>query len=329
MQSTISHNLLQFSHVTDVDFSSRALELYRFQYRENLFYQQYCNLLHKNPGNVTCIFEIPFLPVEFFKTQQVITTVFEPKLVFESSGTGGDKSRHYIKEPQLYESSFLGSFQRFYGNPKDYCILGLLPSYLEAGNSSLVYMVQHLIAASQNDLSGFYLYNFDQLHSVLLQNEARAQKTILIGVTYALLDFAQAYAMPLKHTLVMETGGMKGRKKELTRKEVHDFLKGQWHLPAIHSEYGMTELLSQAYAKQDGIFEAPAWMKILCRNEDDPFEISDQAGSGALNIIDLANIYSCAFLATADVGKIFGDGRFEVLGRMDNADLRGCSLLTA
>lgn len=221
------------------------------------------------------------------------------------------------------------AFYEFYGKTDEYCILGLLPSYLESGNSSLVYMIDHLINASKNNLSGFYLYDFEKLNSVILQNEAKAQKTLLIGVTFALLDFAQQHSMPLKHTLVMETGGMKGRKKELTRPEVHQILKNQWQLENIHSEYGMTELLSQAYSLKDGKFQSPAWMKVLLRDEDDPFAISSQPGRGAINIIDLANIYSCAFIATADVGEIHLDGSFEVLGRLDNADLRGCSLLTA
>ena len=329
MLSGITHIENDFPLVTETQFSDWALELFCFQYTENKIYQQYCNLLRKIPAHVKSIYEIPFLPVQFFKTHKVETTPFKHQLIFESSGTGGDKSRHYIKDASLYEKSFLHAFWQFYGNPNDYCILGLLPSYLETGNSSLVYMVQCLIKASKNNLSGFYLYDFEKLKEVILLNEARHQKTLLIGVTYALLDFAQAHALQLKHTLVMETGGMKGRKKELIRQEVHDILKGQWQLKNIHSEYGMTELLSQAYAMQDGIFKTPAWMKILLRDEADPFEITSQPGTGAINIIDLANIYSCAFIATSDAGKINADGSFEVLGRLDSADLRGCSLLTA
>ncbi len=311
-----------------------VLDVFSFQFQHNPVYRQYCQLLNKSPENVKEMKDIPFLPIQFFKSQQVCSSTVEPELIFESSGTsGGTSSRHFIKSKAVYEESFLRSFKQFYGNPAQYCILGLLPSYLERGNSSLVYMVQKLIEISGHPGSGFFLSDTERLKKNLLENEAQGQKTLLTGVTYALLDFASANPLSLKHTIVLETGGMKGRKKEMTRHEVHDLLKTKLGLQEIHSEYGMTELLSQAYAKKDGIFEAPQWMQVLLRSEDDPFELVqhnavEKIATGAINIIDLANLYSCAFIATDDVGKLYPNGNFEVLGRLDNCDIRGCSLLS-
>ena len=316
--------------VHEGNFSEVCLEVFSFQYKNNSIYKQYCDLLKRVPGSVNEINQIPFLPISLFKQFKITTTGFEPDVIFESSGTTGmDTSRHYVKDVSLYEESFLRTFKTFYGNPEDHCILGLLPSYLEKGNSSLVYMVNRLCELSKNKESGFYLYNYSDLGETLKRNIVKHQKTILIGVTYALLDFAEKFPMDLSNVIVMETGGMKGRKKEILRESVHEILKKQWNLPAVHSEYGMTELLSQAYSLANGVFQPPAWMKILCRQEDDPLSVSPpgETASGAANIIDLANLFSCSFLATDDLAKIQSNGKFQVEGRSDHSDLRGCSLL--
>ncbi len=304
-----------------------ALELFRHQYRYNKAYRQWCDLLQVNALAISSPRHIPFLPISFFKTYMVTTGNFTPQLKFSSSGTTQTvNSQHYINDIAIYRQSFTQAFRQFYGNAEDWCIIGLLPSYLERNDSSLVFMVNDLIQSSKHALSGFYLYDFEKLRQTLLQVESEQQPTLLIGVTFALLDFAQACPMQLQYTTVMETGGMKGRKKELTRGEVQDVLKAQFGLPAVHSEYGMTELLSQAYAKENGLFKAPPWMKVLVRDEEDPLHIYD-TGKGILNIIDLANVESCAFIATDDAGIIYEDGSFEVVGRIDNSDIRGCSLL--
>jgi Acyl-protein synthetase, LuxE len=284
---------------------------------------------------VNRIEEIPFLPIQFFKTNKITTTNFEAEITFESSGTTGENiSRHFVKKLSVYRDSFTKAFELFYGNPEKYCIVGLLPGYLERENSSLITMVDYLIKASMHEHSAFYLRNHDKLYKTLVHYEIREQPVLLIGVTYALLDFAEKYSIDLGHTIVMETGGMKGRRKEITREEVHDFLKQKLGLLSVHSEYGMTELLSQAYAKENGLFQCPPWMKVLLREENDPFLVTsrpprDKPATGLLNIIDFANIYSCCFIATDDVGKLYQNGTFEVLGRRDSSDLRGCSLLTA
>lgn len=313
-------------------FDELAIDVFRFQYENNAVYRQFSDTLGIDPGSVSTVQQIPFLPISFFKTHRVQSTSFEPEMIFESSGTTGSvSSRHYVKYPGLYTRNFLKGFAQFYGDPGDWCIIGLLPSYLERGNSSLVVMVDELIRQSRHDKSGFYLNEFDLLASRLQELERQGQKTLLIGVTFALLDFAAQYPVPLQHTIVMETGGMKGRKSEMTRQEVHVLLKKAFRLPCIHSEYGMTELLSQAYSKGDGIFYCSERMKVLLRNEDDPFEIIKPNGKeigGVVNIIDLANIYSCSFIATDDAGKLYPDGSFEILGRIDNSDIRGCSLMT-
>ncbi len=320
-------------------FEQLALDLFRFQYENNAVYKQYTNALQIDPAAVLAIDQIPFLPIRFFKSHRIETTFFEPATVFESSGTtGGINSRHFVRDTQLYKEAFTKGFGLFYGPVKDWCILGLLPSYLERENSSLVFMVNELIRLSGHPGSGFYLDDYDKLGALINELEDRGQKTLLIGVTFALLDFASVYSSgrngrSLKYTTVMETGGMKGRRKEMVRHEVHTILKKAFDLPIIHSEYGMTELLSQAYSSGEGVFRCPPWMKVLIREEDDPFEIrstgfqSVASVSGAINIIDLANIYSCSFIATEDAGKLFPDGSFEVLGRIDNSDIRGCSLM--
>lgn len=308
-------------------FEELALEIYRFQYQHNPLYQQYVKSLPAVGARPASILDIPFLPIRFFKSRDIKTGNFEPEVIFESSGTTGSvNSRHLVKKLSLYRRTFLTGWREFYADPSGYCIIGLLPSYLERQNSSLVLMVDELIKASGHPDSGFYLYEHDRLAAVLQKLEAAGQKTMLIGVTFALLDFADQYPMPLVHTSIMETGGMKGRRAELTREQVHDRLKKAFQCNHIHAEYGMTELLSQAYAEKNGLFRPMSTMNILVREEDDPFAIK-KTGRGIINVIDLSNIYSCAFIATDDLGHIHPDGSFEVIGRVDNSDIRGCSQL--
>ncbi len=316
------------------NFNELALELFNYQYKNNDLYRQYCDAVNIDASQVTDIEKIPFLPISFFKTHNITTGKFEAEIIFESSGTTGTvNSKHFVKYIELYRRSFTKCFEKFYGPANKKCILGLLPSYLERNNSSLVMMTDELIKAGSNTLSGFYLYDHEKLHRTILHNELLKIPTLLIGVTYALLDFAEKYPMQLRHTIVMETGGMKGRREEMTRQEVHEQLQKQLGISLVHSEYGMTELLSQAYSKGDGIFHCPPWMKVLTRDEDDPFkvqqanEMMEKPSSGIVNIIDLANVYSCAFIATDDVGRLHQNGSFEVLGRLDSSDIRGCSLL--
>lgn len=313
------------------NFNTIALDVFNFQYHHNQVYREYCSLLKIEPGDVNRITQIPFLPIHFFKTHTVISTDFKPQAVFESSGTTQTiNSRHFVKDLSLYQDSFINTFELYYGKPGNWCIIGLLPSYLERKNSSLVMMVETLVQQSHHPHSGFYLYDFHKLQSVLQQLENQQQKTLLIGVTFALLDFAGQYPATLEHTLIMETGGMKGRWQEMTRQQVHESLMAAFGQQSIHSEYGMTELLSQAYSYGSGIFTTPPWMKVLIREEDDPFAVQDAGErtiSGAINVIDLANIYSCSFIATEDAGKLHSNGSFEVMGRLDNTDIRGCSLM--
>jgi len=307
-----------------VDF---ALEIFRYQYRHCSIYHNFVNALGRDVDSIKEIRQIPFLPIAFFKTHTVVSGQFQPQLTFESSGTTSTQnSRHLVKDTALYRESFMLAFWAFYGSPEDYVFLCLLPSYLERGNSSLVYMADVLIRESGRPESGFYLNEWDALALQLQQLKARGQKVILLGVTFALLDFAEQYPMDISGTIVMETGGMKGRREEWTRNQVHDFLKRQWSLTAIHSEYGMTELLSQAYSKGDGLFQCAASMRVFVRDENDPFDIKTH-GSGCLNIMDLANVHSCSFIATDDIAKLKEEGTFEVLGRLDHSALRGCSLM--
>ncbi len=330
------HTILrkEIFELQEAEFERLAIQIFQFQYAQNPFYHDYCRAINTNISSVKHLSQIPFLPIQFFKTKRIITTQFEPERVFESSGTTGSvNSKHYIRDISLYENSFLKNIEKTYGKIQDYCILGLLPSYLERKNASLVWMVQQLIEKSKYSQSGFHLTDFETLKNKLQQNEKECIPTLLIGVTYALLDFFEENPMQLSHTIVMETGGMKGRKSEMTRTAVHKRLKELTSVDDVHSEYGMTELLSQAYAKKDGLFSCPTWMKIVLRKEDDPFDISfpgsmaDHFCTGAINVIDLANLYSCSFIATDDVGRLYNDGRFEVLGRLDNSDIRGCSLM--
>lgn len=310
-------------------FELLALEIFRFQYAHNDIYRQYVKTLGIVGERVQSLQQVPFLPIQFFKSHKVTTGSFEPEAVFESSGTTQSiPSRHYVKKLSLYRQSFLNAWHRFYGPPEAACIIGLLPSYLERNNSSLVVMADELIRQSQCPESGFYLHDHAKLAATLQQLEQRQQPTILLGVTFALLDFAAAFPMPLRYTTIMETGGMKGRRKELTRQEVHNLLKDAFKVESIHSEYGMTELLSQAYSSRDGIFLTPPWMKVMVRQDDDPFDVRTH-GRGVLNVIDLANIWSCAFIATEDIGEVQPDGSFTVQGRTDTSDIRGCSLMVA
>jgi len=324
MQGEWKHKIL---NVTDSGFESLALELFQFQYKENPVYQAYVKALRVEAGSVLSIEKIPFLPISFFKSHEIKTTEFKPELIFESSGTTGSiNSRHLVKDKNWYTEVFITIFEKTYEPVSRYCILGLLPSYLERHNSSLVYMVNSLVEKSNHLQSGFYLDEYKKLFNVLSELEKQDQKTLLIGVTFGLLDFAERYSLKLKNTIIMETGGMKGRREEMIREDVHAILKKAFGVPLIHSEYGMTELLSQAYSKDDGIFKTPSWMKVLVRDDEDPLFLK-QSGNGLINVIDLANIYSCCFIATDDIGRLNTDGSFEVLGRMDGSDLRGCSLL--
>lgn len=320
--------------VTEAGFEALSLEIFRFQYQHNPVYGQYVDALQVKPEEVQKLADIPFLPIRFFKSHAVTTTGFTPELVFESSGTTGSiNSKHLVKDSLVYEESFTRAFRQFYGEINDWCVIGLLPSYLERQGSSLVYMVDNLVKNSHHPQSGFYLYDFEKLQQVLQQLESSGQKVLLIGVTFALLDFAQQYPTPLQHTVMMETGGMKGRREELIRPQVHEILQQAFGIPEVHAEYGMTELLSQAYSKGNGLFTCPPWMKVLIREEEDPLavhlanEAKQKPFSGAINIIDLANIYSCSFIATDDAGQLDVDGSFRVMGRLDNSDIRGCSLM--
>lgn len=316
----------------NANFEDLAYALFRYQFAHNSLYRDFLQALGGTEKKVRSFSEIPFLPISFFKTQRVATGAFSPELVFESSGTTGTvPSRHYVKDASLYERSFRKGFERFYGSPSDYVVIGLLPSYLERSHSSLIYMVNDLVRLSGRPESGFYLYAHDELHELLVTLEQRQQKVLLIGVTFALLDFAESHPMTLSRTIVMETGGMKGRREEWTRERVHTFLKSNLGIPNVHSEYGMSELLSQAYSQGDGIFRCPPWMRICLRDENDPLHIlsepRDRPREGLINVVDLANLYSSGFIATDDIGRLYPDGSFEVMGRMDNSDLRGCSLL--
>lgn len=326
----------QIFHVSFYNFDRMALELFRFQYDNNIIYKQYVDSIHIVPEKVDSITKIPFLPIQLFKNATIKTTEFEPEIIFESSGTTQTtNSHHYVKSLSLYKKSFTNAFQLFYGPESEWCILALLPSYLERKNSSLISMTDELIKRTANMLSGFYLDDHEKLHQTLLHNEILKQPTILIGVTFALLDFTEKYNMRLSNTIIMETGGMKGRREEVTRNEVHDIIIKKLGVKRVHSEYGMTELLSQAYSRENGIFKCPPWMKVLIRSEDDPFSVNapglstHKIETGLINVIDLANIYSCAFIATDDMGRLHHNGSFEVLGRCDNSDIRGCSLMIA
>ena len=317
-----------FNIKTDKEFEDVALTIFKYQFEHNSVYRSFCDLLYKHPSDIRTLNEIPFLPIEFFKTHEVISGSDAPQTVFKSSGTTGLKtSNHYVTDLAIYEQSFKTNFQLQYGAIEDYAILALLPSYLERSGSSLVYMVDTLIKQSLHAESGFYLNDYFALSKKLKSLNQKGQKTLLIGVSFALLDLLEHHQFDLSHTIIMETGGMKGRRKELIRAALHELLASGFGVPLIHSEYGMTELLSQAYSSGKGVFSCPPWMKVCIRDPEDPLTILPNAKNGGINIIDLANINSCSFIATQDIGSQINSRQFTVLGRFDNADIRGCNLL--
>ncbi|HMC98235.1 MAG TPA: hypothetical protein VKG92_11305 [Flavobacteriales bacterium] len=310
------------------DFNALTLDLFRLHAAKNPVYRGFLEGLGRDPATVKRVEDIPFLPIGLFRNHRVLLDGLEPAITFTSSGTtGATTSSHHVPWPELYRRSFMTSFGAVYGAPTEWRILALLPAYLEREGSSLVYMAQWLIEASGDPLSGTYLKRYDHLATILGQSEAEGRKTLLLGVTFALLDLAEQHAMPLKHTTIMETGGMKGRRPELVRDELHAILKKAFNVPAIHSEYGMTELLSQAWSTGDGVYRCPPWMRIRVRDVNDPFTALPDGRTGGLDVIDLANIASCPFISTQDLGRRNADGSFEVLGRFDHSDLRGCNLL--
>lgn len=309
-------------------FNALAMDLFRLHAAHNLVYRGFFEAAKIDPTLVNEVGAIPCLPITLFRNQRVLLEGLDPKLTFTSSGTtGAVTSHHHVPWPELYERSFFTSFKTVYGDPKEWRILALLPAYLERTGSSLVYMAEKLIAASGDPLSGTYLYKYDELAEVLRRSEADGRKTLLLGVTFALLDLAEQFPMPLKHTVIMETGGMKGRRPEIVRDELHRILKSAFAVPSIHSEYGMTELLSQAWSTGDGICRCPPWMQVRIRDVNDPFAQERDGRTGGIDVIDLANIASCPFISTQDLGKRNADGSFEVLGRFDHSDARGCNLL--
>lgn len=315
-----------FNIHSEEEFVKICLKIYELQMDNNPIYSAYSQIIlkGKSPKKLE---EIPFLPIEFFKTEQIICVTQKIEEIFLSSGTTGNQSKHLVSDLSIYENSFQNAFQLFYGDITDYCILSLLPNYREREGSSLIYMVDDLIKRSNHPKSGFYLNNYKEVSETILELEKNGQKTLLIGVSYALLDLANDYPMKLENTIIMETGGTKGKRKELLKEELHKILKEAFSLDSIHSEYGMTELLSQSYSEGDNIFKTPPWKKVLIRDVNDPLTILGKNRSGGINIIDLANIYSCPFIATQDLGRLHKDGSFSVLGRFDNSDVRGCNLL--
>lgn len=310
------------------EFEKTTLKVFRHQYDNNVVYRDFCMHLKRDKLNVKRIQDIPFLPIQFFKSHEVLSTTDAVQETFTSSGTTGTiTSRHRITDLSYYEQSFRMAFSQFYGNIEDYAVLALLPSYLEREGSSLIYMVSDLIEGSNNPDSGFYLHNYDELIAKLTKLDSEGQNVLLIGVTYALLDLIEKKNFGLKNTIIMETGGMKGKRREMIREELHEVLCNGFGVSKIHSEYGMTELLSQAYSLGDGIFECPPWMDILVRDTEDALTYIDYGKTGGINVIDLANYNSCSFIATQDLGKKYPNQSFEVLGRFDNSDIRGCNLM--
>ena len=347
-----------FHSYSEADFQNHALQLFYYQYKQNEVYRSFCNMLKIAPSHITSVAQIPFLPVSFFKTHQVKTGDFVPEIEFWSSGTTRQKaerqkaekqknrkaeyieplflksplssnevSKHFVKDVSLYERAFWHSFNFFYGAPSEYCFLALLPGYLEQKHSSLIYMMNKLISDSKYTESGFYLYNYDELYEKIITLKQKKIKTILFGVSFALLDFAEKFTFEAPDLIVFETGGMKGRRYEIVKEELHKILCNAFGVKQIHSEYGMCELLSQAYSNGQNLFATPPWMKLLLRDEKDPLHCSETLSTGVINIIDFANIHSCAFIATDDMGKKTGDNMMEILGRLDTAQIRGCNLL--
>lgn len=317
-----------FSIQNEHEFEAIALKVFQFQAATNPIYAKFLEFLNVKVQEIHSIQAIPFLPIRFFKDFEIVSDNRKVEKIFTSSGTTGSSvSKHFVTDLSFYHESLDKSFSDFYGELKDYTLFALLPSYLEREGSSLIDMVEYWIKESGK--GGFYLYNHEELYHDLLENERQGKKAILIGVSFALLDFVENFSMNLNHTIVMETGGMKGRKEEITREELHRILRDGFGLQEIHSEYGMTELLSQAYSKGNAKFQTPQWMKIKIRDTEDPLSLLPQGKTGGINVIDLANLNSCSFIATDDLGKIYPDGTFEILGRFDHSDVRGCNLMVA
>ena len=322
MKSTV------FNIKSTEDFKNIALQVFKHQFANNKVYRSFCDLIYVHPSDVHTVEQIPFLPIQFFKTREVLSSTDEIQETFTSSGTtGSTTSKHLVTDLSWYETSYLKGFEHFYGNIENYVVLALLPNYLERNGSSLIYMVDDLIKRSQHSESGFYLNNLDDLAQKLKFLDTQGKKVLLIGVSFALLDLIEQYDFNLSNTIIMETGGMKGRRKELIRNELHTILSNGFGVKNIHSEYGMTELLSQGYSKGNGLFNCPPWMQILTRDPEDALTILPKGKSGGINVIDLANYNSCSFIATQDLGKVYQDNSFEIIGRFDNSDIRGCNLM--
>ena len=317
-----------FNIQNEDDFKTCALKVFKHQFENNAVYRSFCDLLYIHPSDIKELKEIPFLPIQFFKSHQILSSKESVQEIFTSSGTTGRvTSKHLVTDISWYEKSYLKGFEYFYGNIEDYTILALLPNYLEREGSSLIYMVDDLIKKSKKSASGFYLNDLRKLSIELTHLNKNNKKTLLIGVTYALLDLIEQQEFQLKNTIIMETGGMKGRRKELIRDQLHEILCEGLGVTEIHSEYGMTELLSQGYSRGNGIFNCPPWMKIFTRDTEDALTIFENSKTGGLNVIDLANYNSCSFIATQDLGKVNPNGNFEVLGRFDHSDIRVCNLM--
>lgn len=314
---------------TRKEFHKIAMKVYRYQYEHNPVYRQFCDLVRKTPTEVRSLDQVPYLPIEFFKSKEVLSSTAPIQTTFTSSGTTGSiTSKHHVTDLNYYEESFRKGFSYFYGPIEDYVVLALLPSYLEREGSSLIYMADDFIKQSNHAESGFYLHNYQELIANLERLDREGKNVLLLGVTYALLDIIEQHQFELKNTIIMETGGMKGKRKEMIREELHALLGQGFGVQKIHSEYGMTELLSQGYSLGDGIFQCPPWMDIVIRDSEDPFTRIETFGkTGGVNVIDLANINSCSFIATQDLGKKYEDGSFEILGRFDHSDIRGCNLM--
>lgn len=317
-----------FNIQSQEDFTKTTIEVFKHQFKNNRVYRSFCDLLYIHPSDVLTVEQIPFLPIQFFKSRKILSSLDEVQETFTSSGTtGAITSKHFVTDINVYRQSYLKGFAHFYGNIEEYVVLALLPNYLEREGSSLVFMVDDLIRKSKKEASGFYLNNLDELAKKLINLDKNRQKVLLIGVSFALLDLIEKYQFQLKNTIIMETGGMKGRRKELVRQELHQLLQNGFGVDEIHSEYGMTELLSQAYSKGNGVFETPPWMKILTRDTEDALTILPIEKAGGINVIDLANYNSCSFIATQDLGKVHKNSTFEIIGRFDHSDIRGCNLM--
>ncbi|HMQ45112.1 MAG TPA: acyl transferase [Mariniflexile sp.] len=317
-----------FNIQTETEFENLAIQIFKFQFENNRVYRSFCDLLYIHPSDVKSLKDIPFLPIQFFKSHSVLSSKESVQTTFTSSGTtGSNTSKHLVTNLEIYEQSFKKGFEHFYGAIEDYVVLALLPSYLERSGSSLIYMVDAFIKQSNHTESGFYLNNLSELKDRLTTVDSQGKKVLLIGVSFALLDLVEAHQFQLKNTIIMETGGMKGRRKELVRDELHAILKQGFGVDAIHSEYGMTELLSQAYSKGNGIFNCPNWMRIVTRDTEDALTLQPTGKAGGINVIDLANINSCSFIATQDLGRVYQNNSFEIIGRFDTSDIRGCNLM--